>query len=1013
MMKRIFIICGIMLFLASSVFAQEIRVTGTVTDAESGETIPGASVVIKGTTQGSITDIDGNYELSTTADAVLVFSFVGMTTKEVPVDGRNVIDVALQQEFRALDEVIVVAYGTTRREAFTGSASVVQSEQIERVPITSIEQALAGASAGVQVGTLSGQPGSFVQMRIRGVGSISSSNEPLYVIDGIPVTGGSLTQNTSGSSSALATLNPSDIESITILKDAAAASLYGSRAANGVVLITTKSGREGDTQFRVRSSVGFNDFAVDYFPLASQADTYTLKEEGFYNHGVFYQGLSSDEATQYAENQMAMRFGDYDPDRPASDYAWMDELFRTGITQNYELQASGGTERTQYFTSFSYNHQDGYSIRNDYERLTGRLNLDHQANDYLGFGINTALSKSSQNVIPDRAFFYVNPVFATQYYLNPLFPIWDEEGAYNQNIVGGAYPNLVRDLPLNKQTTNVFRSMNQVYLAITPFEGVSLRSTLGYDSFYQDEDRYWSPISSDGETHGGYGHKRHRIFNTLTSSTVLNYTNSFADVHNIDFILGYEFEDVYDEKTSADGHDYPNAILSALAVAAEPYGANNWWDQRRMNSYLSRLNYNYDNTYYLSLSYRRDGSSQLGANERWADFYSVSGSVRLTQIGFLDAYSNWLSDWKIRGSWGTNGTLPSAWYGHMALYGYGYSYNNSPGMGITQVYNPNLSWEKSQNVNIGTDFTFIDRITLDIEYYQRKTTDLLLEVPVSRVSGFSSVWQNVGEMMNRGVEVSLNSTNVVRDNFVWTTNFNLSRNVNEILKLYDGEDIIQGPFILSEGYSYNTLYLREWAGVDPEDGMGMWYLYDEDGNKTGETTKDRTEATPQKLYSTDPTFSGGIYNSFTYRNFDVSFLFSFSVGGKIYATPHYFFNDDGMTWHSSVTQYQFDNRWQEPGDETVNPRYVFTNPQETNFMSSYRVFDGDYLRLKSLSVGYSLPQNLTTQVGIDNLRLFFSGHNLLTWSEVGFMDPEVSARGEYYSELPPMRTLTFGLEVNF
>lgn len=1011
-MKRFLIICGLLLYLGTSLYAQQVTVRGTVTDAANNETIPGVSIVVKGTTQGAVTDINGRYEITTSADAVLVFSFVGMTTKEVPVDGRTVIDVTLQSELTALDEVIVVAYGSVRRESFTGSASVVQSEQIDRIPITSIEQALSGASAGVQVGTLSGQPGSFVQLRIRGIGSISSSNEPLYVIDGIPVTGASLTQNTSGSSSPLATLNPSDIESVSILKDAAAASLYGSRAANGVVLITTKSGREGATKFRVRSSTGFNDFAVPFYELATPEQTYELKHEGFVNYGLFYQNMDEEAALAYAENQMNLRFGEWDPNRDPADYDWQDALFRNGATQNHELSASGGTNRTTYFASFSFNQQDGYSIRNDFQRITGRLNLDHQANDYIAFGINTNLANSNQNVIPDRAFYYVNPVFATQYYLNPLFPIYNEDGSFNQNIVGGAYPNLVRDLPLNLQATNVFRSTNKVYGEIKPLQGLAIRATIGFDAILQNEDRYWSPISSDGETHGGYGHKRHLIYNTFTSSNIATYATTIADVHNVDVLAGFEIEDVYQESTSADGHEYPNSILRALSVSATPYGAANSWSERRMNSYLSRLNYNYDNTYYVSASYRRDGSSQLGVNNRWGDFYSVSGSVRLSQLAFLENARTWLSDWKVRGSYGTNGTLPGAWYGHLPLYGYGFDYNGLPGMAIVQQPNPDLRWEKSRSLNVGTDFTLFDRLTIDVEYYQRLTSDLLLNVPVSRISGFSSTLQNIGEMVNRGIEMSLSSTNIATTNFTWTTNLNLSRNVNEIVKLYAGEDIIQGGYILSEGHSYNTLYMREWAGVDPETGAGMWYTHDEDGNRTG-TTMVRTEADPQLLYPADPSFTGGLFNSLTYRNFDLSFLFSFSAGGKIYATPHYFYNDNGMTWHSSVTKYEYENRWQKPGDETINPRYVFTNPQETNFLSTVRVFDGDYIRLKNINFAYTLPNDLTSQIGIESLRLFVSGYNLLTLSAVEFLDPEVDARGQYYSELPPMQSVTFGVEVNF
>ncbi len=1015
-MKKI-IFSGFLMFalLSVSAYAQH-RVTGTVTDASDGSTLPGVSVMVKGTTTGTITDVDGEYQINTSSDAVLEFSFVGMTTIEVPVDGRNIVDVSMTSSLVGLEEVIVVAYGTTKRESFTGSASVVDSEKISNMPINSVEQALSGSAPGIQIGNTSGQPGSAVQMRIRGTGSISSSNEPLYVIDGVPVASGSLSQNTSFGGNALSALNPSDIESVSILKDAAAASLYGSRAANGVVLITTKSGQEGKTQFNFKSSMGFNDFAVDFYPMASREDAYNLKHEGFANYGRFYLGMDDSDAAAYADDLMDQTFYAYDPERPTSDYDWKDEIFRTGVNINHEISASGGTENTRYFTSFSYLEQEGFAVGSDYDRITGRLNLEHDASEYLSFGVNTAFTRSKQNGISEGdggSFTFVNPVFATQFYLNPLFPIYTEDGEYNEDIVFGNYPNIVKDIPLNAMTNNLFRTSNQVFAQANITPNLNFRTTFGFDANLQDEDRYWSPLSNDGETHNGYGHKRHRIYRTMTSSNILNYNSTFGEIHDLDVLLGYEIERMHDEKTSTEASNYPNASLPHTTVAADPLSANNWEDERKMISYLSRVNYTLDNTYYLSTSFRRDGSSTLGENERWGDFFSVSGSVRMTQLDFMENRPDWLDDLKVRASYGTNGTLPSSLYGHLPLYGFGFDYNNNPGMRYTQVPNEDLSWEKNNVINFGVDFTVFDRVTFDIEYYNRKTTDLLLQVPVSRVSGFSSTWQNVGEMENKGIELNVNSSNIQRANFNWTTSFNISRNINEIVKLYEGEDILDGSFILREGKSFSTLYLREWAGVDPEDGMGMWYLHDEDGNRTG-TTKERTEARPVVAGNTDPSLTGGIYNSFNYRNFDLSFMFNYSIGGKMVIGSEYFYNDDGMNWQSTVNQRQVDDRWTPDNPNAENPRYVWQNPQETNFASTRRVYDNDFLRLKSLTFGYSLPNELTGRVGVDRMRLFFSGYNLLTFAATDdFIDPEVDVRGTYNQRIPAMKTLTFGVELNF
>ena len=1014
-MKRLFIFGGAMMLFLGSILAQEVRITGTVTDAADGSTLPGATVVVKGTTHGTVTNMDGEYEITADANAILVISYIGMQPKEEPVNSRTIINVSLRQEMVGLSEVVVVAYGTTRRESFTGSASVVGSDKLEGLPVTSVEQALSGAAPGIQVGNTSGQPGSALEIRVRGTGSISSSNEPLFVIDGIPVMSGSLSMNTSYGGNALSSLNPNDIESITILKDAAAASVYGSRAANGVVLITTKRGKEGATRFKYSTQWGYNNLAVDFYPLASVQDNYDVKKEGFFNFARFYQGMDESEAQAYAQAQMENRFADFDPNRPASDYDWQNELFRNGASMSHELSASGGTDKTRFFTSLSYLDQEGYALTTDYRRITGRLNLDHQANDIVSFGLNTSFVNARQRGIEEGdgpSFTYVNPIFASQFYLSPLFPVRNEDGSFNENIVNGSRPNLPKDLLLNGLSNNLFRNSSKLFADFSIMEGLNFRTTFGMDIALQDEDRYWSPLSNDGETHKGYAHKQHRILSTLTSSNIVTYNTSISDMHNLDILAGFEAEAYKDEKTSAEASNFPNATLPAMTVAADPLSANNWWDERKLLSFLSRVNYDFNNQVYLAASYRRDGSSVLGANERWGDFYSVSAAWRLTSMGFMESAPQWLSDWKLRASYGTNGTLPTDFYGHMGLYDYGFDYNGAPGMRFVQVPNPDLSWEKNNVINLGTDVTLFDRITLDLEYYKRNTKDLLLLVPVSRVTGFASTWRNIGEMENHGFEFALNSTNYAANGFVWTSSLNLSHNTNKIVKLYEGEDIMDAPYLLREGYSINTVYLREWAGVDPEDGMGLWYTHDEDGNRTG-TTKDRLEATPQILGSTDPILTGGLHNSLRWNNFDISFLFNFSIGGKMIAHGEYFYNDDGEYWFSAVTQRQVDNRWQKPGDKAESPRYVFNNPQETNFMSSRRVFDNDFLRLKNLTFGYTLPQSFTRQAGFDSVRLYFTGYNLLTFATVDFMDPEVSVRGLHAQRLPAMRTLSFGLDVNF
>ncbi len=1010
-MKKSYVLLICLLLSGASLFAQQISVSGTVTDSSDGSTLPGVTIQLKGTSQGTISDIDGRYHINVPADGVLVYSFIGMTTREVPVNGRSVIDLSLESATVGLDEVIVIAYGTVQRASFTGSASSIRADQIERVPVTSFEHALEGAAPGLQLGNTSGQLGAVSELRIRGVGSISSSNEPLYVIDGIPVVGENISNLAGSTSNPLAALNPNDIASVTILKDAAAASLYGSRAANGVILITTKSGQDGKTLFRLRSSYGYNDFAGPHFEVATADQMWELKREGFFNQGRFYMNMNETDANAYAVERMNTLFWAYDPSRPASDYDWQGALFRNGVTHSHEFSASGGSANTRFFTSVSYNQQDGNYIGNDYERVTGRLNLDHTASDYIAFGINASLAYTDQNAILDGGSAFVNPIHSTRFWLSPLQPIYNEDGTYFSGLPQGR-THVLQDVNLNKHQNKQFRSMNKVYLQVTPVDGLNLRSTFGYDALMQNEDRYWSPLSRDGSTHNGYAHKRHRIFNTLTSSTIANYSKTVGHGHNLDMLAGFEVERLYDELSSQQGNSFPNAIIDVISGSANPLSNTGFYDNRRLVSVLSRLNYNYQNTYYFSASYRRDGSSQLGQDNRWGDFYSVSGSVRLSQMDFMQDFNGWLSDWKIRASYGTNGNLPTALYGHLALYTYAGSYDGRPVMSIGQTLNPGLSWEKNEAFNVGTDFTLFDRVTIDVEYYNRVTKDLLLQVPVSRVSGFDNIWQNIGSMRNSGIELSVNSTNMVRNDFVWTSNLNISHNRNEILELYAGEDIIDGVFILSEGHSFNTLFVRDWAGVDPTDGMGMWYTHDEDGNRNG-TTKNFNETAPVKLGSIDPAFTGGIYNTFSYKGFDLSALFTFSVGGYIYANATWY-TDHGNSWFATVTQYEYNNTWRQPGDNSVLPRFVHQNPQLTHGQSSLRRYENDFLRLKSLNIGYTLPGRMSSQIGLDQLRIYMSGRNLLTWSKVDLVDPESGdSRGLVFAQMPQMRVFTFGIEVSF
>ncbi len=1001
-------------------FAQTKQITGTVTSADDGLGIPGVSVIVKGTTIGATTDIDGKYTLSNVPQDAdfIVFSFVGLKTVEMPAN-QYVINVVMQSDSKELDEVVVVAYGVSKKASFTGSASQIKSDELTKAPAISVSDAIAGLTSGVNVTGGSGQPGATPSIRIRGIGSINSSNEPLYVIDGVAQMQDNLSVSTSASLGALSSLNPSDIATVTVLKDAAAAALYGSRAANGVVLITTKKGSAGDTKFSFKSELGFSDFAVKTLELASPKEALAYKIEGYKNYLVEYEGFTAEDAMSTATADITGYFSEYDPSRPASDYDWDDALFRRGVTKNIELSASGGSEKTQFFASLGYNYSEGVANGSDFDRISGRLNLDHKANKYLDFGLNTSLSRMEQNVIPTAGYYYANPLFATRTFLNQLTPIKDENGNYT-NVEGGKKPNLVKENGLNVMRNGVWKNISQGYVQVNILDGLTFKSTNSFDFTQIYGERYWSPLSKDGLAYNGYAHNTNKRRTKLTTSNILSYAKSFNKVHNLDALVGFEAEQLTDQLMSMEGKNFPNDNSQTLDVAAKPLSASYGEDGDRMQSVLSRVNYNYDNKYYASVSYRTDASSRLGANNRWGHFYSISGSWRISQEEFMQDVK-YINDWKLRASYGVNGTLPSDWVGALGLYSYGQDYNGTPGSYYSQIENKDLRWEKNNNLSIATEIRAFGFLSAEIEYYNRKTDDLLLEVPVSRTTGFSSYWDNVGAMTNKGIEVTLTSRNIDKNSFTWETQLNLAHNTNKIDRL-DGQDNTDTfPFILREGESFNSIYLRDWAGVNPANGHGQWYILenekrvDKDGDGKFDVTENASLAAKRIVGCGDPLLFGSITNNFSYKGFDLSFMFTFKVGGDSYIDPHNMIFDDGETLNYAVTKEQLKNYWREPGDNAELPIVSFMNSQHTSYNSSRRLVDGSYLRLKKVTMGYSVPQKFVSKVGIANARVYASASNLFTLSKVEGFDPETSARGVILEnfDFPPLKTVTFGIQLNF
>ncbi len=990
----------------NSVQEEKKEISGKVTD-DNGEPLPGVSVMVKGTMIGITSDIEGNFKFQAPKDSeVLVFSFIGMTTKEVAIGANNIFNVELSSSVESIDEVIVVAYGTTKRASFTGSASVVKAEAINKIPVTSVEKALSGTVAGVTVAETSGQPGSYSEIRIRGLGSYSASNSPLYVIDGVAITSGSLTEG----GNLMSSIPAGDIESITVLKDAAAATLYGSRAANGVILITTKHGKKGVTKYKVKTSIGISSFAVENYKAAGGDDFVALMRESLEN----YYGVGHSNVDYYMN-----RYQWYEPTGGYTD--WNDLLFRQGVSKNTEISATGGNEKTQFYISGSFLDQEGLALNSDFMRYTGRINLTHKLSDKLQLGVSVLNAHTDQDVA-NNGTSYFNPFYNVNRNTWPTESPYDENGEYKYELVNAGYYNLLREYELNEKTAKVFRSMNSGYIEYKPFKSLTFRSTNSYDWINSDYYRYASPLSRDAEDVNGYVYNSNAKRKRLSTSNLLTFEKTFDEKHHLNVIAAFEAEQYKAIDYAAEGEGLPNESLRVLSVTAVPVGASGSESGYSMISYLSRANYDFDNKYYFSGSIRRDGSSRLGINERWANFWSVSGAWRVTSEDFMSDVS-FLDDLKLRASYGTSGTLPPGYYDHLALYSYTGAYDGVGAAVENQIASPNLTWEKNKNYNIGFEFGIFDKIKGSVEYFKRHTYDLIMNLPLAPTTGAGSTMVNIGEMENKGLEIELRTNNITSKDFNWSSTFLYTSVRNKILELDGKNQMSPGSYSLRrKGWAYYSFYLPIWAGVDPADGSPMWkvveHIKDKDGTVideivTDEVTHNYKEA--QKAYAgkAEPDFYGSIGNNISYKGFNLSFMFNFSVGGKVWYASGYKSWNDGRSPKYVVPEAQLD-RWQKPGDIAAHPQRIWTGNNGSDTYSTRFLLDNDYLRLKDITLSYSLPSSLLRKFDISNVTAYVEGRNMLTFSSQDIVDPEHGgASGYAYFEMPPVKTITFGIEIGF
>lgn len=1019
---RIKILLAILISLCyQPLLAQNKEIKGIVTSAEDGEPLIGATISVKGNeAQGVVTDIEGKYILQIpNSDCTLVVAYLGMKTQELKAPSSGILNISLEAESMNLDEVVVTGYGNFSKSSFTGSANTLRADMMKNVPVMTVEQKLQGMTTGVNITSSSGQPGANQSIRIRGMGSFNASQEPLFVIDGVPVTSGSL--STGGADAAymnnsktniMSTLNPSDIENITVIKDAAAASLYGSRAANGVILITTKQGKAGRTQVSLNIAGGFSDAAVDFRPTLSGDQRYELLYEGLYNYALDKQMKSPSE---YAGQEIGKYA--YVPELGYTD--WRKELLRTAIHQNYEASVSGGNERTTFYASLGYNSQEGLAKNSNLDRYSARLNMSQKVGKYGEVGANVMFTQMNQEMNEERGS-SINPFLDVAMLMNPSMTVRDKDGNYV-----GAYPgttlNPLRDILTDYNRTRMTRMFSTGYASIEPLKGLKLKETLSYDYTIQKDSRYFNPLSAAGPKSGSDAQtsKGFIEYGKLISSTSLNYVHTFNYKHHLDVLAAYEIESYQTDKASGERSRLPSnsnlvepdnaSVLNSFISSTQAY---------RMLSYLSRLNYDYDDRYYIAGSFRRDGSSRLSPKNRWGNFWSVSGMWHLSNESFMKPIKHILSDVKIRASYGVNGNQPGSLYGYMGLYTYGQSYMGGFGSYESSLANPNLKWEKNYNLNIGLDLAFLSRIFLSIEYYNRDTKDLLYSLPISATTGFTNYLSNVGQLNNKGVELELRTINFATPHFNWSTVLNLSHNSNKIISLNGQlEQSIEGTwFIHKVGLPYHTFYVKEFAGVDPQNGDALYYTntLNKDGSYSREITNDISKAQAIPYKSVNPKISGGLTNILNYKQLDLSFTLTYSLGGYSFDKLGTYIENGTTNIYTSkynLPAYAMD-RWQKPGDQTDVPRFVYNQSASDNNSSRY-IHSTDHLRLKNLTLGYTLPREWTRKVMVNKARFYFSGSNLLTWAKWKQYDPETPVNGEVFCEAPPMRTFSFGVQLTF
>ncbi len=1049
MARKIVMLLLIAVFSTMTVTAQNLKVVGTVT-SEDGEPLVGASVIVVGTNVGTVTDADGNFSFNDIPMKAtqLRVTYLGMLPKVTAI--KPTLKIVLAEERRQLNDVIVVAYGTAKKSSYAGSATMVSAKDLADKPVTSFESALTGKVAGLQVTSSSGQAGSAPTLQIRGIGSMNAGSSPLYVVDGVPVIDGDVGQMsdyTYSTNNIMNTLNPDDIESVSVMKDAAASSLYGSRAANGVILITTKRGRVGKPRITVKSSVGFTPaWATGNYEAASTQHQVDMLYTVFHAYKTANGALDAD-ANAYALKQLNKKFnkhgysfttsgtgayesvdiGDYDGSgRAGQYYDWDNAYFRTGVYQTDDISVSGASDKTNYYTSLSYTKDNGRLWVNDFKRVSGRVNLSQKIGKAIEFASNVSLARISKSGYNDTRTTADNYFMQTRNLLWGLY--WptdyktgdDWTSRYGSYAYNGLYYSKEWE---NKSIDTRVSAIETLTLHLLP--GLDVRSIFSYDNTNVRDHIYYSVNHYDGAATNGSVSEMRTTYEKTVSSTTASYNKLFG-LHSVGLLAGFEAEKNNTDFTRATGENLPNSTLHTVSTAGVQKSAGYEWGNS-MVSVLSKIDYNYDERYFASASFRRDGSSKLSPDNRWGNFWSVSGAWRLGKEKWVERLT-WVDDLKLRASYGVNGTLPSSNYAYMNLVSYSSKYMGEPAGLISSLSNKSLTWETNYNTNIGLDFSLLgSRLRGTVEYFNRDSKNLLQDVPVSMVTGFGSVLKNIGRINNHGLEVELSGDIIKNDKLTWTAAFNASFIKSTVKKLYRGEDIIwydptggdsRAQYIYREGQSTLAFYGYEWAGVDPNNGKSVYYVNDDNDHKAGDfefngrgATYDYDKANYTVIGNGIPDMAGGFSTSVSYKGIELGLNFIYKLGGKLYDGAYKDVADDGYYWERIRSENYYKNMWTPTHTDASEPALSGSDLTDAMQYSTRHLHDATFLRLKTLSLAYTLPRTLVNRVWLSNVRVFFNAENLLTFAKYKDADPEVNNYSTRGWETPIGKTFIFGIEI--